>query len=103
MKTLNAIFLTTLVFLYAPMAEATPSEGEKLAELRSDVDVLESLLQKEREEARINRASLIQQRGELEMRLRQEEVRQKTIRALLKKRVSEQDVAKDWEAGLSEP
>ncbi|MCK5690822.1 DUF3450 family protein, partial [Myxococcota bacterium] len=36
-------------------------------------------------------------------RLRQEEVRQKTIRALLKKRVSEQEVAKDWESGLSEP
>lgn len=77
--------------------------GKKLAKLRAEVDDLESQLDKVRSAARTERTSLETQKGDLEVLLRKEQVRQETLRRLRAKQVSEQQKAESWSARLMQP
>ncbi len=93
-----------LLFGVAGSASASPVEyGKQLANLRAEVDELESRLERIRSEARAERMSLQTQKGDMQIMLGKEKVRQKTLKRLRSKQLAEQRKSDSWSAQLVQP
>ena len=86
-----------------PAVAGAEGLGKQLAELRSEVDDLETRLERIRMEARSERLSLETQRGDLQVLLRTETVRRDTLRKLRSRLRREQEMAEQWADELRQP
>lgn len=105
MDRIYMIALTVVLLLYfTGLTAADPVKyGKELANLRAEVDALESRLDRIRSEAQAERASLQTQKGDLQIMLTKEKVRQKTLKRLRSKQLAEQRKSDSWSAQLTQP
>ncbi|MBN1653172.1 MAG: DUF3450 family protein [Deltaproteobacteria bacterium] len=103
-KLYTIALIVTIVLCFTVSTTASPVEyGKQLTNLRTAVDELESRLERIRSETQAERVSLLTQKGDLEIMLSKERVRQKTLRRLRAKQLAEQRKSDSWSAQLMQP